>query len=150
MATYNSSLDWYNDFAEQHGKGVHQLASHTLKMLLCSSSYTFSAAHAVLADISAELSGSGYARQTLANKQWIEASGVGKLTFDNIQFSASGGNLTARRWVLFNDSVSDPLKPLICSGLINSADQDVTITDGNIITLNCPAGGLFQLSMIGV
>lgn len=146
MPTYNGTIQFYNDFREQLGKGVHDLSSHTLKMLLVDASYNFDAAHSVLADVNGELSGNGYARATLANVQWTESSGVGKLDFDDPQFAAAGGSLVARRWIVFNDTPSSPDKPLIASGLLDATDEDVTVTDGNMLTYVVPAQGFFSLT----
>lgn len=149
MPTYTGTLQFYNDFSEQLGKKNHNLATDTLKMLLVTSAYTFSAAHSALSDITNEVSGNGYARQTLANVAFTETAGVGKLDFDDPVFPASGGNWTAKRWVLFNDTTTSPADALICSGLINNADTDVTVTDGNTLTFNVPGTGLFTITMTG-
>lgn len=149
MPTYTGTIQFYQDFAEQLGKKNHNLNADALKMLLVTSSYTFNAAHTQLSDISNEVSGSGYARQTLANVAWTESSGTGKLDFDDPVFSASGGNWTARRWIIFNDTTTSPADALICSGLINNADADVTVTDGNSLTFVVPGAGLFTMTLTG-
>lgn len=147
MPTYTGTIQFYQDFSEQLGKKAHNLHTDTLKMLLVTSSYTFSAAHATVSDITNEVSTNGYARQTVANQAWTETTGTGKLDFDDPVFSASGGNWTARRWVLFNDThASDAL---ICSGLINNADADVVCTDGNSLTFVVPGAGLFTMTLTG-
>lgn len=147
MPTYTGTVQFYNDFAEQLTKGVHN-SGDTYKMGLVTSSYTFSAAHTILTDITNEVSGNGYARQTLS-VSISEASGVATWDFTDPVFVASGGNWTARRWFIFNDSATSPADALVCSGLINSADADVTVTDGNDLTYVVNASGLFQVSMTG-
>lgn len=149
MPSYNGTIQFYQDFAEQLGKGVHDLNSHALKMALVTSSYVFDAAHSTLSDITNEVSGGGYARQDLANVVFSEASGTGKLDFDDPVFPASGGNWTARRWIIFNSSPVSPANPLICSGLIDSGNNDVTVTDGNSLTFVVPGAGLFTLTLTG-
>lgn len=147
MPTYTGQIKFYQDFAEQMGKKVHNLNADTLKMLLVTSTYTFSAAHATLSDITNEVSGNGYARQTLANVAYTETAGVGKLDFDDPVFTASGGAIVARRYVIYNDTPTSPADPLICCGLIDNADANVTITDGNSLTFVVPTAGLFTITL---
>ena len=142
MPTYNSTLQFYNQFGLNVGSGAHALPSNTYKVLLVSSSYTPDLeAHTDLSDITNELSGSGYSRQTLTGVTWTRTGATAKLDFNNPQFSASGGTLTARRYVVFDDTAN----LLMATGLINDADVDVAITDGNQLTINVAAGGFFTL-----
>lgn len=144
MATYTGTNAVFNKWLENMAKAAN-LASDTFKCLLVTSSYTPDlAAHDELADITNEVSGSGYARQTLANVAFTESGGSVKFTCDPIVFTASGGSIVARRFVVYDDTPTGD--PLICVGLINNADTDVTVTDGNTLTLTIPAGGLFSIS----
>jgi len=144
MATYTGTNQVFNKWLEKLAKTV-DLASDVFKCLLTTSAYTPNfTTHDELADVTNELSGSGYVRQTLASISFVESSGVAKFTCDPIVFTATGGSLTARRFVIFDDTVAGD--PLICCGLINNADTDVVITDGNTLTLQIPVGGLFSLS----
>ena len=145
MTLFTSTIQFYESFKEQIGKTI-DLGADTFKMLLTTSSYIPDlAAHSVLADISNEVAGAGYSRQTLLSVLFSQVGGVATFDFDDPVFSASGGNITARRWVIFDDSVATPTKPLICTGLIDSTDQDIVITDGNTLTMQISAQGLFTL-----
>ena len=75
---------------------------------------------------------------------WTESAGT--VTFDvaDAVFNASGGDITARFAVIYNDTVSSPVaKPIICHCLLDSAPADVTATDGNPLTIQIAATGVF-------
>lgn len=145
MATYTGTNQVYRQWAEKLAKAAN-LATDTFKCLLVTSSYTPDFTnHDELADITNEVTGSGYARQTLTNVTFVESGGTAKFVCDNIVFTASGGAITARRFVVYNDTVSG--KPLVCSGLINNTDANVVVSDGNTLTLQIPAAGLFAISV---
>ncbi len=146
MTIYGGTIAIYESWKEQIGKAPN-LASDVFKMLLVTSSYVPDLAfHSVLSDVSGEVTGSGYVQQTLGNVTFSQSLGTAKFDFDDPVFSASGGNWTARRWIIYDDSVAVPLKPLIAVGLIDSADMDVLVTDSNTLTFNVNAAGLFTLS----
>lgn len=143
---YSASLQIYTQFKKNLGRSMN-LSTDTFKMLLTSNAYVPNLlTDAVLADVLGELSGNGYARQTLGSVAYDEVGDDMKFDFADPVFSATGGNWTARRWVIFDDTVSSPTKPLVATGLINSADADVTVTSGNTLTFNVNASGLFVLS----
>lgn len=146
MTIYTGTIQIYDSWKAQIGKTAN-LSTDVFKMMLVTSGYTVNLdTHQVLADITNEVSGNGYARQTLGNVVFDEVAGVAKFDFDDPVFSASGGNWSARRWIIFDDTVASPAKPLIAVGLINFADTDVTVTDGNTLTFNVNASGLFTLT----
>lgn len=146
MTVYTGTAAFYDSWKEQIGK-VANLATDTFKMLLTTSAYTVDLVnHAVLSDITNECSGSGYARATLGSVVYSQTASVAKFDFDDPVFTAAGGNIVARRWVIFDDTVASPVKPLVAQGLLDSADADVTVFDTNTLTFNVNANGLFTLS----
>lgn len=141
MATYTGTTQIYDSWLAAIAKGSN-IALDTVKVALVTSAYTPNlATHDQISDITNECSGNGYARQTLANVSFNVSGGVAKFLADSFAFTASGGSIVARRYVIWNDTTGD----LICTGLIDSGNNDVTITDGNALTVNVPAGGLFTL-----
>lgn len=62
----------------------------------------------------------------------------------NPQWTASGGSITARFAVLYDDTVAGD--PLIAVMLLDTTPADVTATNGNTFTINQNAAGLFNLS----
>lgn len=140
MPTTTATVLMYDAWmAEVHNLG-NNYTTDTFKMLLTTSSYSPDGAnHIELSDITNELSGNGYARQTLANTGSEYSSGEGGFMvpyWDPVTFSASGGSWTAHYWVVYNDTrVGDSL---ICYGLIDNTagGTDVTIADGESLTIN--------------
>jgi len=143
MAVTTGTIQFYNSFKERMVEDMN-LGSDTFIIGLVSSSYTFSASHSTLSDITNELSGNGYSRQTLGSVTSSQSGGTYTFDFANPSWTAASGNIVARRYFIFNDTLSGD--PLVCSGLLNNADADVTTTDGNTLTFQVNASGLFTLS----
>lgn len=136
MATFNK----FQDFAEQVGKGTHQLhaAGHTLKVYLTNATPD-AALDAVKADLT-EISATGNypAGGTDAQNDWTETGGTGTLTCVDIVFTASSGSFGPFRYaVLYNDtSASD--------NLIGWWDYttNITVNDGETFTVDFGASVL--------
>jgi hypothetical protein len=143
MADTTGTIQFYNSFKERMVEDMN-LGSDTFIIGLVTSSYTFSAAHTQLSDITNEVSGNGYARQTLGSVTSSQSGGTYTFDFANPVFTASGGSITARRYFIFNNTLSGD--PLVCSGLLNNADADVETTNGNTLTFQVNASGLFTLA----
>lgn len=144
MSQTNGTIRFFENW-KMHLVTDADLSSDVFKILLCSSSYVPDAEnHEFLSDISGEVAGSGYSRQLLGG---ISLSlNAGTLTFDanDPVFAAVGGSFSARFWVIYDDSA--PSKPLVCYGLLDETPADVIVTDGNTLTLNVNAAGLFTIS----
>ena len=111
MATLNK----YNCFAQDVGRGVHNLNADALKVALTNTAPNAST-HALLSDITELGAGNGYSAggNTPTNSGYAQTSGVGKLTLVDTVFTASGGSIGPFRYaVLYNSTPSSPLKPLI-------------------------------------
>lgn len=130
------------------GSGLIDLDSHTFKCALyTSSSNANTLTNTLLADLTNELAnGSGYTTggTTLTGVTWTNSSGT--ITFDcaDPTWIASGGSLTFRYAVIYDDTASG--KPLLCVCLLDTAPANITVPSGNqfIITIN--ASGAFTLS----
>jgi len=110
MAAYNK----FQDFVEQLALGKHDLNAHVLKCYL-SNTVPDAAADAVKADLAEIAAGNGYtaggedSQNTLA-----EAGGTATLTGTKIVWTASGGSMATFRYVvLYNDTQTSPVDPLI-------------------------------------
>lgn len=146
MPSYTGTTNIYNSWAGNIAKSV-DVSSDTFKMLLTTSAYTPSqSAHTVLADITNELSGNGYARQILGSVTFTQSTNVWTFDFADPVFTATGGSLVARYWVIYDDTPTSPADPLVAYGLIDSTPADVTTTDGNTLTININASGLFTVT----
>lgn len=151
MAVTTGTIVFYAEFFDLLGEGVIDLGSDAIRLLLTTLTYNPTGdphvTHTILTDVTNELTGNGYARQLLGTQTW-DRSGGGTSTFDAVDpvFTASGGSIVARRYVLFDDTPATPLDPLIITGLLNSADADVTVTDTNTLTWEINASGIFTLT----
>lgn len=145
-----ASITFYNSFRKYLGDGTVDLDTHTFKVLLTSSTYTPSATtHTVKADVTNELStANGYTAggATLGTVTWSQSGGT--VTFDaaDTAWTASGGSITARYAVIYDDTPTSPADPLVAYILLDTTPADVTATDGNTLTLQWNASGIFTLT----
>ena len=142
----------YDSVAELIADGTHDLDTHVFKIVLLTSTYTPSAAHSAYADLTNELATAfGYTvgGGTLTTVTWAQTGGVATFDSDNFVWTASGGSITARYGVIYNDTPTTPIAdPLIGYYLLDSAPADVTATDGNTFTVGpSAANGWFQLTV---
>jgi len=110
MATFNK----FNAFVEHLAEGVHNLQSHTLKVMLTNTAPV--AANSVRADLTEIAAGNGYtAGGTAASvTSSAQTSGTYKLVLGDVVFTASGGSIGPFRYaVLYNDTPTSPADPLI-------------------------------------
>lgn len=144
MASYTGTTNIFNSWTEYLAEGAN-LGSDSFIMGLTTSTWTPNqATHSLLSDVTNEVSGSGYARQTLASITSNRSGAVLTFDFADPVFTASGGSIVARYWFIFDDTlVSDPL---VAYGLIDSTPADVTTTTGNTLTINVNASGLFTVT----
>lgn len=139
-----ATFTFYNSFSEFVGDGTIDLDTHTFKVMLVSSSYTFSAAHTVKTDITNELStANGYTAggATLGSVTWNRSSNVTTFDAADTVWTASGGSITARRAIIYDDTATND--ELVASILLDNTPADVTATDGNTLTLQWNASGIF-------
>ena len=147
MTTYTATGAFFDSWQKRIAEEVN-ISSDTFKMLLLNSGYTPNVdTQDELADIVAsEISGSGYARQTLGSVTWNEAAGTSVFDFSDVVFSASGGSIVARYWAIYDDTVAGD--PLVAYGLLSDSGSDVTTSSGNDLTFHVNAAGFFQLSKV--
>ena len=138
MAVFNK----FNQFAEDLGRGVHQLhaAGHTLKVYLSNATpdATLDLVKTDLAEISA---GNGYpAGGTDIQNDLTESGGVATMTGVDVLFTASGGTVGPFRYaVLYNDTPTSPADPLIGWWDYGSS---ITLADGETFTTDFGASVL--------
>lgn len=83
----------------------------------------------------------------LTSVTYNEASGT--ITFDAANltdaWTAAGGSIVARFAVIYDDTVASPVvDPILCHCILDNSPADITITDGNKLTINFPTTGIFQ------
>lgn len=124
----------YQDFAEQLGKGVHQLhaAGHTLKVMLSNAAPNV-ATHALRADASEIGAGNGYTSGGVdIENDYAESGGIGTLTGVDKVITASGGTIGPFRYaILYNDTPAG-------DNLIGYWDygSSITLQDGESLTVD--------------
>lgn len=132
MASFNK----FQDFAEQLGKGTHQLhaAGHTLKVYLSNATPSASgdAVKADLAEITMTNETNHGAGGGDVQNDYTESGGTGTLTGTDVVFEASGGTVGPFQYVvLYNDTAGS-------DNLIGWWDYGsaVTLQDGETFTVD--------------
>lgn len=141
-----ASITFYDSWIKKLAQAA-VLDTDTFKVGLTTSSYTPNGAtHDEYADITNELSGSGYALATLGSVTFNNSSGT--VTFDaaDTVFTASGGSLVARYAFIYDDTVTGD--PLVAYILLDTTPANVTVTDGNTLTLQWNASGIFTIAKV--
>lgn len=111
MAAFNK----FQAFVEHLAEGVHNLQSHTLKVMLTNSAPV--ATNSVKTDLTEISAGNGYTAggNTASMSTSVQSSGTYKLVLsDPATWTAAGGSIGPFRYaVLYNDSPTSPADPLI-------------------------------------
>jgi hypothetical protein len=130
------------------GDGTTDLNSHTFKIaLFTSSSDANTLTESTYAGLTNEVaSGTGYTTggNTLSGVTWTQSSGTATFDATDATWTASGGSITARYAVIYDDTSAS--KVLLCVCLLDTAPADVTVTSGNTLTIQFNASGIFTLS----
>ena len=90
-----------------------------------------------------EVSGNGYAADTLVST-WTRSGGTVTFDSDDGAFTASGGPITARYAAIIDTSTTPD--EVVCHALLDNAPADVTVTDGNTLTVQNNASGIGTLT----
>lgn len=138
----------YNSAKLKIASGIIDLENDTLKVaLFLSSSNCNTLTLEEYGDLTNEhANGSGYTTggQTVTNNAVTDISGTTMFDMDNPFFTASGGNISARFAVIYDDTVSG--KPLIAVCLMDTTPADVTAPSGDSILIAINANGVFRIS----
>lgn len=138
MATTTGTFaNFYTSFKEWMADGTIDLDNDAFGVILCTSAYTPSTAHDFVDDVTAnEVSGNGYARDALTTVTWAPSGTQLQFNADDATFTATGGDIVARYWVLYdNANGSDATRELVAYGLLDDTPADVTTTNGNTLTI---------------
>lgn len=141
MAAYNK----FENFVEDCLKGVHDFSSDTFRLALSNSAPV--ATNTILSDITQIADGGGYTAPgyQLDNVTLSETSGTAKVVIDDEVITATGAAIATFRYlVLFNDTPSSPLNPLIAWYDYGSG---LTLADGESLTVDFDgSNGVFTLT----
>lgn len=139
----------YNSVAELVADGTIDLDTHTFKLMLVSSAYTPSGAHDQKADITNELStANGYTAggATLTSVTWNRAAGVATFDSADVSWTPSGGALTARYAVMYDDTASGD--ELIGYMVLDATPADVSRSSPDLFIISPHVTqGWFQITV---
>lgn len=137
MATYTGTFaSFYTSFKEWMADGTIDLDTDAFGVLLTTSTYTPATTHQFVSDITNEVTGNGYARDALTTVTWTASGTQLQFNADDATFTASGGSIVARYWVLYdNANGTDASRELVAYGLLDNTPADVTTTDTNTLTI---------------
>ena len=125
----------FQQFAEDLAKGVHNLDTGVLKVMLVNSPAPV-ATNSVKADLTEIASGNGYSAggATVAGQDAEQTTGTLSLTGTDVVFTASGGTIGPFRYaVLYNDTPTSPADPLI---LFWDYGSSITLASGETFTVD--------------
>lgn len=148
MATTTSEVIVFDSYKRDFQNGTIDVDTDVFIMGLSTSTYVPNKnTHEILTDVTNEVVGNGYARQTLTAVTLTEPV-LGTWQFDSADavFTASGGSIVARYYWIFDDTPTAPLDPLFCYGALDVTPADVTTTNTNTLTVQVNANGYYRLS----
>ncbi len=139
----------YNTFRLYVGEAVVNLNSDTFKMVLCTSASNANdptvSLYGSLTNELSTLHGYTAGGQT-CTVTWTQSTVTVTFDSNDQSWTASGGSLVFRYAVIYDNTPSSPLKPLVCWSLLDNAPADITIADGNTLTIQINASGVFTLT----
>lgn len=148
MATTTGTLVVYDSYKRDLQNGTIDVDTDDWWCGLSTSTYVPNqGTHEVIADITNEVSGNGYAQYNFASVTLTEpVAGTWQFDAEDAVFTASGGSIVARFWWVYDTTPTSPLDPLFAYGLLDDTPADVTTTDTNTLTLQVHANGFYRLS----
>jgi len=133
----------YTSFKRRIGDGTFDMDADTFKCALLTASHTPNAANAVFADLTGEVTGTGYTAggATLTGVTWSSAGSTAVLDAEDPSWTTA--SLTARYAVIYKSGTANGLtNPLVCL-LDFGSDKGVT---GGTFTVNFNDAGIVILS----
>lgn len=122
-----------NQFTEDLGKGVHNLATGALTLALCATANAPVASNTVLANLT-QISYTNLSTRVLSVVSYTQTSGTAKLLITDHVLTASGGAVAAFQYIaLYNDTPTSPADPLIGWYDYGSA---LTLGNGETLTID--------------
>jgi len=146
---------WYDRATLYIGNGTYEAGSPQVSVsaqawtvALLTSSYTFSAAHVVYADLTNELTTTGgytAGGQLIGTLAYTQATTVSNFTAATVTWTASGGGIAAFRYaaVYLNATLNSIVKPLAFVLDNNGSDVPAT-TAPNTLSITWNATGVWQ------
>ncbi len=108
MASFTKFLQ----FAEDVGKGVHNLATGALTIALCATASAPVNTNTILANLT-QISYTNLSTRLCTTTSFVHTAGTAKLLIVDLVLTASGTVAAFQYVVLYNDTPSSPADPLI-------------------------------------
>ena len=143
----------HDSIKEYIGDGTVDLDadSFRINLYLVTSDIATTSENAIATITNQHASANGYTQDTEAINAptWVESAGT--VTFDvsgaDPAWTASTGSIIARFAGIYDDTVTTPvIDPLVCHSLLDNSPDDVTVTDGNTLTIQMNASGVFTVA----
>lgn len=127
-----ASAQKFNQFVQDIANGKHNLGSDTLKVMLTDVAPV--AGNSIFGNLTEITAQNGYTAggTTSTTTSSSQTSGVEKLIIQNVVFTASGTIGPFRYAVLYNNTQTSPVKPLI---LFWDYGSEVTLSNGDTFTV---------------
>lgn len=143
--------DFYNVFTEYIADGTCDLDNDAFKMALFLSTSNCATltldAYASFTNEHANANGYTTGGNAMTNVVWTRTAGSTKFDCDDEVWTASGGSITCRFAMIYDDTVTTPTAdPPVCYSLLDNTPADVTATDGNTLTVAIHASGVFTVA----
>ncbi len=133
MAAYNK----INQFVEDLGKAVHNLATHALTIALTTTANKPVAANSILGNLT-QISYTNLSTRVPTITSYTQTSGTAKLILADLVLTASGAVAAFGAIVLYNDTPTSPADPLIAWWEYGS---DVTLANTETFTIDFDQSG---------
>ena len=128
MATYNKFQQTVEDWME----GVYTASTDQFTVALCTNANIPVATNSVLADLT-EISYTNLSSRNLTTSSSGQTTGTFTQLFTDLVLTASGAVATFRHVVIYNNTPSSPLDPVLCHYDFGS---DLTLASGETLTLD--------------
>ncbi len=136
----------YADAKEMIMNGTMDLDSDTLRFALYNSTESPASTDGAYSTTNELATANGYTQGGAAATGVSVSESAGTVTLDTADpsWTASGGSITARICILYNDTTTPKQRIAYC--LLDDTPADVTVTDTNTLTVEINASGIFTLS----
>jgi len=146
-----NAWDFYNIFTEYIGDGTCDMDEDSFKMALFLSTSNCATltldAYASFDNEHAQANGYTTGGQAMSSVVWTRDAGSTMFDSDAPVWTASGGSIVCRFAMIYDDTVAAPTAdPPVCYSLLDNAPADVTVTDGNTLTVTPHASGIFTVA----
>ena len=128
MAAFNK----FNQFVEDLAEGVHTCSTDQFTIALCAAANAPVATNSVLANLT-EISYTNLSSRNLTTSTSGQTSGTFTQLFNDLVLTASGAVATFRYVVIYNNTPTSPLDPLV--GWYDTGG-DVTLGSGDTYTID--------------